>query len=121
MLISRGIQAEYLPLTVMHQSIDGTMELLTNLLVSILPNIPDAKTAAVTMSDSIWEEVLWDREQEEEEQANPKPPETDDVNKVFVSGDEDMVTSKKGEWSGVDRDRRSAFLIIGALKSEGLL
>lgn len=105
----------------MKQSTDGTLELLNNLLVSILPEIPDAKTAAVTISDSIWEEVLWDREQEEEEQANPKPPEDDGVDKIYVCGDEDMTTYQQGDWSGVDRDRRSAYLIIGALKSEGLL
>lgn len=105
----------------MKQSTDGTLELLNNLLVSILPEIPDAKTAAVTISDAIWEETLWDREQEEQDQADPKPPEEDDAEKVFVCGDEDMTTYEKGDWSGVDRDRRSAYLIIGALKSEGLL
>ena len=105
----------------MRQSTDGTLELLNNLLVSILPEIPDAKTAAVTISDSIWEEVLWDREQEEEEQANPKASDGDDAEKVFVCGEEDMSTYRQGDWNGVDRDRRSAYLIIGALKSEGLL
>ena len=105
----------------MKQSTDGTLELLNNLLVSILPEIPDAKTAAVTISDSIWEEVLWDREQEEEQQANPKSHGEDDTEKVFVCGNEDISTYQQGDWSGVDRDRRSAYLIIGALKSEGLL
>ena len=108
-------------MTVMHKSVGGTMDLLTNVLVSILPNIPDAKTAAVQMSDSMWEEVLWDREQAEEELANPKPPETDDLDKVFVSGEEGMPPKQKNEWTGVDRDRRSAYLIIGTLRDEGLL
>ncbi|THG93693.1 hypothetical protein EW026_g7613 [Hermanssonia centrifuga] len=113
------LEAEYLPLPTMKQSTDGTLELLSNLLISILPNIPDAKTAAVTISDSIWEEVLWDREEEEEEvEKGPPQEESDDI---FVTGDQDVPSFRKGDWIGVDRDRRSAYLIIGALKSEGLL
>ena len=105
----------------MKQGTDGTLNLLNNLLVSILPNIPDAKTAAVTISDAMWEEVLWDREQEEEQmQAEDKPRQVEG-DSIFVYGDEDIPSFRKGDWIGVDRDRRSAYLIIGALKSEGLL
>lgn len=104
----------------MQQGSDGTLDLLNNLLVSILPNIPDAKTVAVTISDAMWEEVLWDREQEEEQMEENKKQETDEDN-VFVSGDEGLTTFCKGDWTGVDRDRRSAYLIIGALRGEGLL
>ncbi|KAF7798372.1 hypothetical protein EIP86_009593 [Pleurotus ostreatoroseus] len=120
-LKQRVYQAEYLPLPTMQQNTDGTLELLSNLLISILPNVRDAKTVAVTMSDAIWEEVLWDREQEEEQmQADAQPvPEKDQD--IYVCGDDDIPSFRKGDWIGVDRDRRSAFLIIGALKSEGLL
>ncbi|KAJ7682774.1 hypothetical protein DFH06DRAFT_1162101 [Mycena polygramma] len=109
------LEAEYLPLPVLHSPIaDGTSELLSNLLTSVLPNINDAKTVAVTISDSQWEDVLWDREEEEEEE---KPTEDDDI---YACGDEGSVLRRK-DWLGVNRDRRSAYLIIGGLRSEGIL
>lgn len=41
---------------------------------------------------------------------------------VYVYGDEeDPSATQKGDWSGINRDRRSAFLIMGSLKSEGIL
>lgn len=100
---------------------DGTSELLSNLLTSVLPNIRDAKTVAVTISDGQWEDVLWDREAEEKEkdaQENEKPKNDDDI---YAYGDEDIPLKKPGDWVGVDRDRRSAYLIMGALRSEGIL
>jgi hypothetical protein len=103
----------------MQQGSDGSMDLLNNLLVSILPNISDARMTAVTISDAMWEEVLWDREQEEAQLE--KGPEKEEEPGVFVYGDEGLVTHRKGDWTGVDRDRRSAYLIIGALRGEGLL
>lgn len=120
-------QAEYLPLPALNvgPAADGTSELLSNLLTSVLPNLPDAKTVAVTISDAQWEDVLWDREGEEEAQkevtqakAKENNGEDDDI---FVYGDEDIPVKHRGDWTGVDRDRRSAYLIIGALKSEGIL
>ena len=45
----------------------------------------------------------------------------DDNGDVFVYGDDDIPVKRRGDWTGVDRDRRSAYLIIGALKSEGIL
>jgi hypothetical protein len=33
----------------------------------------------------------------------------------------EVVEWKRNDWIGVDRDRRSAFLIMGALRSESLL
>lgn len=114
------MQAEYLPLPVLHsQAADGTSELLSNLLLSVLPNIRDAKTVAVAVSDSQWEEVLWDRE-DEERLSREKEVEVDEDN-IFVAGEEGLSGKKRGDWTGVDRDRRSAFLIIGALRSEGIL
>lgn len=119
-----GIQAEYLPLPTMHPGSDGTLELLNNLLVSCLPEIPGANLTAVTISDAIWQELLWDREQEEELQqraADGKPPEEEESDDIFVSGDEGLPAFRRGDWIGTDRDQRSAYLIMGALKSEGLL
>ncbi|KAG6335631.1 hypothetical protein ID866_3447 [Astraeus odoratus] len=96
------LEAEYLPLPVLHsQAAD------------------DAKTVAVAVSDSQWEEVLWDREEEERQSREKEPPE--DPDEIFVTGDDVFPRQKRGDWVGVDRDRRSAFLIIGALKSEGIL
>lgn len=116
------LEAEYLPLPVLHTpSADGTSELLSNLLTSVLPNIADAKTVAVTISDQQWEEVLWNREEEEQKLAEQDKMETTSEENVFVSGIDTSRKSNKGDWTGVDRDRRSAFLIIGALRSEGIL
>jgi hypothetical protein len=43
------------------------------------------------------------------------------IDDVYVTGNQDVSLKRKGDWVGVERDRRSAFLIIGALKSEGIL
>ncbi|KAJ6515866.1 hypothetical protein C8R45DRAFT_957865 [Mycena sanguinolenta] len=116
------LEAEYLPLPVLHSPIaDGTSELLSNLLTSVLPNISDAKTVAVTISDSQWEDVLWDREEEEEEQKEREIDEKQmEDNDIYACGDEGAVVKRK-DWLGVNRDRRSAYLIIGGLRSEGIL
>jgi hypothetical protein len=86
-----------------------------------LPNIPDARTVAVTISDSQWEDVLWEREEDVdkvEEDTKMKEDEDD----IYAYGDEETRADKEqGDWVGVDRDRRSAYLIIGALRSEGIL
>ena len=114
-----SIQAEYLPLPVMRSltSSDGTSALLENLLTSVLPNIADAKTAAVIISDQQWEEVLWDREDEQTVSTENVQQDEDDV---YASQDE-LPEAGKDDWTGVSRDRRSAYLIIGALRSEGML
>ncbi|KII95170.1 hypothetical protein PLICRDRAFT_128707 [Plicaturopsis crispa FD-325 SS-3] len=130
------LEAEYLPLPVLHSKTpDGTSELLSGLLTTILPNIRDAKTVAVTISDEQWEEALWDREEEEmaaarerkakerqdntgPDNAKNEPPADDDI---YMDGEADIPVQEKGDWIGVERDRRSAFLIIGALRSEGIL
>lgn len=85
----------------------------------MLPNIPDAKTVAVAVSDSQWEEVLWDRE--EEERLSREKVVKVGQEEIFVAGEEGLPAQRRGDWVGVDRDRRSAFLIIGALRSEGIL
>lgn len=104
-------------------------------MTTILPNIRDAKTVAVTISDEQWEEALWDREEEEmaaarerkakerlenagSDNAKNEPPPDDDI---YIDGEADVPVQEKGDWIGVERDRRSAFLIIGALRSEGIL
>lgn len=102
---------------------DGTSELLSNLLISILPNVPNATPVAVSITDSQWEEVLWNRSEPEDEEdtLNRTKPDTDDDDIYTYEDEDDPSIKQKGDWTGVDRDRRSAFLIIGALKSEGIL
>ena len=118
MALKHETQAEYLPLPVLHSPVaDGTSDLLSNLLTSVLPNVRDAKTVAVTTSDSQWEDVLWDREEEEEKGTNESLEDQD----IYAYGDEGITEKKRGDWVGVDRDRRSAYLIMGALRSEGIL
>ena len=117
------LQAEYLPVpTMSSQESSGSSQLLSSLLLSVLPNVQGAKTEAVTISDEQWEDVLWDREAEErstkQERIGKGVEEDDDV---YVSPDQDVPSHSKGDWAGVDRDRRSAYLIIGALRSDGLI
>ncbi|PFH52751.1 hypothetical protein AMATHDRAFT_73882 [Amanita thiersii Skay4041] len=113
------LEAEYLPLPVLHSPItDGTSELLSNLLTSVLPNVSDAKTVAVTISDSQWEDVLWDREEEEKGAKRKERTGSEDI---YMYGDEEKGGWKPGDWGGIDRDRRAAYLIMGALRSEGIL
>ena len=103
------------------QSSDGSSELLSNLLTSILPNVADARIVAVTISEAQLEEVLWDREEEQVEQQNPAAK--DDPDDIFVSNADDrgIPSRQKGDWVGIDRDRISAFLMMGALRTEGIL
>jgi len=113
------LQAEYLPVpTMSSQESSGSSQLLSSLLLSVLPNVRGAKTEAVTISDDQWEDVLWDREADEERFAKISEGRDDDI---YVSPEDDEPTHLKGDWAGVDRDRRSAFLIIGALRSDGLI
>jgi hypothetical protein len=84
----------------------------------VLPNVRDAKTVAVTISDTQWEDVLWDRE--EEEKGSIKE-DKENLEEIYVFGDEGTPDKKHGDWVGVDRDRRSSYLIMGALRSEGIL
>jgi hypothetical protein len=52
------------------QESSGSSLLLSSLLVSVLPNVPGAKTEAVTISDDQWEDVLWDREADGQRTVN---------------------------------------------------
>jgi len=112
------LEAEYLPLpTVTVLLGDNTSEMVTNLLTSVLPQIPGAKTLAVTVSDFEWAEVIfYDKEGGGGDERNVEAE--DDI---WVSGEDEETVYKPGDWVGVERDRRSAYLIIGALRSEGII
>jgi hypothetical protein len=115
------MQAEYLPVpTMSSQESSGSSQLLSSLLLSVLPNVRGAKTEAVTISDDQWEDVLWDREADGQRTTRDigNGREDDDI---FVLPEHDVAGHSKGDWVGVDRDRRSAYLIIGALRSDGLI
>jgi hypothetical protein len=115
------LQAEYLPVPRMSsQESSGSSLLLSSLLVSVLPNVPGAKTEAVTISDDQWEDVLWDREADEQRTVNQEVV-CKDKEDIFVTPEDDGSSHSEGDWGGVDRDRRSAYLIIGALRSDGLI
>ena len=66
-----------------------------------------------------WAEVQWDTEEDLEKEAERKKagPDEDDI----YAADGDFPPSLKTDWLGIDRDRRSAYLMIGVLKQEGLL
>jgi hypothetical protein len=103
------------------QESSGSSELLSNLLLSVLPNVRGAKTEAVTISDDQWEDVLWDREADEQRRAKQETIGVREDDDIYVSPEDDVPGHSKGDWAGVDRDRRSAYLIIGALRSDGLI
>jgi hypothetical protein len=62
---------------------------------------------------------LWDREEDGKSLKNQKSNPQD--NDPYAWDAHDITDRKQGDWEGVDRDQRSAFLIMGALRSEGLL
>ncbi|KAF4575056.1 Mediator of RNA polymerase II transcription subunit 20 [Pleurotus pulmonarius] len=118
------IEAEYLPVGRLHSpTVDGTSELLSNMLTALLPPRPDAKTLAVTSNDSQWAGVLSVREDDEAARQQPVKESdvpVDDEDDIYAYGD-DPPPPTKGDWFGIDRDRRSAYLVMGGLRSEGLL
>ncbi|KAI5893256.1 uncharacterized protein SCHCODRAFT_02621261 [Schizophyllum commune H4-8] len=60
------LEAEYLPIPDLRSPLgDGNPEFISGFLISLLPNIPDARNVICTIPDNIWEDVLWDREAEE--------------------------------------------------------
>ncbi|KAK7049498.1 hypothetical protein VNI00_005529 [Paramarasmius palmivorus] len=118
------LEAEYLPLPTLHSPIpDGTSELLSNLLISVLPNFKDAKTLAITLSDAQWEDFEADRDEEDKwAEQKVEKSEKEPSDDVYSYGDEeDPTVARKNDWTGVERDRRSAYLIIGFLRTETIL
>jgi len=111
------LEAEYLPVPTM--SLEHASELMSGLLVSVVPNVQDAKLSVVTISDAQWDDLLWDRDAETA--ASGGRERAEEADRVYVREDEGEDEDSSGDWVGTDRDRRSAYLIIGALKSEGLV
>ncbi|KAI0732884.1 hypothetical protein C8Q72DRAFT_71009 [Fomitopsis betulina] len=114
------IEAEYLPLPDLHtEGGEGRSELLSDFLASVIPLLPDSEIWTVAVSDDMWAEVLAGLEEEDvEEEAQNKSDEDDD--EIFVPSDF-LPSARKTDWLGVNRDKRSAYLIQGALKGEALI
>ncbi|KZT05525.1 uncharacterized protein LAESUDRAFT_743806 [Laetiporus sulphureus 93-53] len=113
------IEVEYLPLPVLQTiAVDGASELLANILISMLPMTPDAKIVGVNVEDAIWEEVLGGLDDDVDDEVEKSEEDAD--GDIFVLPDV-MPKPRKGDWIGMDRDRRSAYMIVGALRQEGLI
>ncbi|TFY57917.1 hypothetical protein EVJ58_g6732 [Rhodofomes roseus] len=114
------IEAEYLPLPDLHtEGGEGRSELLSDFLASIIPILPDSEIWTVAVSDEMWAEVLAGfGEDDAGEEAESKMDEAEDD--LFVSP-EYLPATRKTDWLGANRDKRSAYLIQGALKGEALI
>jgi hypothetical protein len=78
----------------------------------------------VTIPPGQWDEVLYSGDSSIDETDASRSGDWEDdeevLDGVYIHGVPPSKT-KQGDWQGIERDRRAAFLIIGALKSEGLL
>ena len=97
---------------------NDTAKLLQDLLSSIIPGAYGAKTIVFPISDADWEDVLHGIDGREDRIILK---DINDEEGLYITPDEVLPTAKKGDWTGIYREQRSAFLIIGALKSEGVL
>jgi len=117
------LEAEYIPLPHSPQPIvtpDDTAVLLSNLLTSLLPTTIGAKTIVYPITDAHWEDVLFDTD-DREERPWTRFGDGGEDDDIYITAEEAIPKEKRGDWTGDYRDQRSAFLIIGALKTEGIL
>jgi len=111
------LEAEYLPLPSSPEPVlapNDTADMLSNLLTSLLPSTSGSKTIVFPITDAHWNDVLFDTDDRSEEDAANEE-------NVYIDGEQAVPRSRKGDWTGTYRDQRSAYLIIGALKTEGIL
>ncbi|EAU90384.2 hypothetical protein CC1G_00768 [Coprinopsis cinerea okayama7 len=123
------LEVEYLPMPYMDP--DAQAELHSNFLTSLLPiGRPGANIFALTANSANWQDVLWSREDDErkQEEAEAKAKKTesqmdvvDDDDDVYVYGVEVPDPIPNRDWIGMERDKRSAYLALGGLKSEGIV
>ena len=97
---------------------EGRSELLSDFLSSTIPLLPDSEIWTVAVSDEMWAEVLAGLDEDDTEEEGEKMDE--DEEDLFLSPDF-LPTPRKTDWLGVNRDKRSAYLIQGALKGEALI
>lgn len=143
------MEAEYLPLPFLRTPDDMPQKMVSNLLASILPDIIGANMYIVEVGQAQWDDVLWDRdlerkqkekEAEERRQAeradaddskiaaipdkiaiDPDPSHPDNDDDAYMYGLEDTPHVTTRDWEGIDKHRRTAYLVIGALRQENLL
>ncbi|KAH8830511.1 hypothetical protein DL96DRAFT_1593228 [Flagelloscypha sp. PMI_526] len=102
------VEVEYLPVPrVPGESFEA--QLLSDMLTTVLPtNQRDA--------------ILADDEVAGNDMAQQQSQDDDDED-LYVYGDDQQEISrdKHGDWTGVERDKRSAYLVIGALQQERII
>jgi len=101
---------------------DETAILLSNMLTSLLPTNFGAKVLVFPITDALWEDVLYGTDDREERPwPGPSKTDDDDDDDIYITAEDAIPKPRKGDWTGDYRDQRSAFLIIGAMKSEGIV
>ena len=92
----------------------------------------------MTITDAQWEDLLYRRKEpgdpadlsegitgtlvpEFTTRSGAPKIETEDDLYVYEDDKDAVPETRPGDWIGLERDRRSAYLVVGALKSEGLL
>lgn len=120
------LEAEYLPLPIPPQpvvTVDDTAVLLSNMLTSLLPTTFGAKTLVFPITDAHWEDVLFDTDDREDRPLTRPNNDTDEEGgqDIYITSEDAIPKPRKGDWTGDHRDQRSAFLITGALKTEGIV
>lgn len=93
---------------------------ISGLLSSSVPNVRDARLTVVTMSDEHWADALWDSDADDMPTMQ-KQASTDEDADLYCTLGEDDKEEHRNDWIGIARDRRSAYLILGSLKSDGLI
>jgi hypothetical protein len=113
---------------------NGDSEFMSNFLATILPNVKEARTSVVTIGPGQWDEILRvlpNQTQGVVASTSKNPQKTDNAAAVDEDNDSDgdiceysddiQSAPQVGDWTGVDREKRSAFLIWAALRTEGIL
>ena len=114
----KRLQAEYVPVPTM--DLGHARDLITGLLNGAVPNLVDAKFTMVTMSAENWADALWNSDAEDMPLVH-KPSRKGEGADIYCTLGEDDEEEYQNDWVGVARDKRSAYLILGALKSDGLV
>jgi hypothetical protein len=99
---------------------DDTATLLSNMLTSFLPTNFGAKVLVFPIADAIWEDVLYGTDDREERPWMGGVDGGEDGD-IYITANDAIPKPRRGDWTDDYRDQRSAFLIIGAMKSEGIL
>jgi hypothetical protein len=97
--------------------VDDTPRLLQEFLSSLLPKDDNAKTIIFPIPDDVWDDILFDTDMREQ----PVPTAEEVGDDIYMSAEKATPRPKRGDWTGIYRDGRSAVMLIGALRMEGIL